>query len=83
MYRYLPDAEIRWADVWLGAVVAGLLLALGQWFLGMYLARSNVTSMFGAAGSLALILTWVYFCGLVFLFGAEFTQVWAHRHRRQ
>jgi membrane protein len=79
LMKYLPDRDIRWRDVLPGAAVTALLFAAAKWGLGMYLAHSDVASAYGAAGSLALILLWVYYNGAVFLFGAEFTQVWTRR----
>jgi membrane protein len=79
MYKFLPDADVRWRDVWLGAVLAGILFAVGKWLLSIYLARSDIASTYGAVGSLALILVWVYYSAMIVLMGAEFTQVWTRR----
>jgi membrane protein len=79
MYKYLPDAEIAWKNVWTGAVLTGLLFMVAKWGLGEYLGRSDVGSTYGAAGALALLLIWIYYSAAIFLFGAEFTQVWARR----
>lgn len=79
MFKYLPDAQIRWRDVWLGALITSVLFGLGKWALGVYLGRSDIADTYGAAGSLALILVWVYYSGVIFLFGAEFTHAWARR----
>jgi membrane protein len=79
MYKFLPDAEIAWRDVWLGAVLTSLLFNLGKFAIGFYLGRSSVGSTFGAAGSLALILIWVYYSAQIFFFGAEITQVYANQ----
>jgi membrane protein len=79
MYKFLPDAEIAWRDVWLGAVLTSLLFNLGKFAIGFYLGRSSVGSTFGAAGSLALILIWVYYSAQIFFFGAEITQVYANK----
>ncbi len=78
MFKFLPDAEIAWRDVWLGAAVTSLLFNLGKFAIGFYLGRSSVGSTFGAAGSLVLILIWVYYSAQIFFFGAEITQVYAN-----
>jgi len=75
LYKVLPDARIRWRDVWAGAAIASLLFAVGKLGLSYYLGRSNVASTFGAAGSLVVLLLWVYYSAQIFLFGAELTQV--------
>ncbi|HEX2208568.1 MAG TPA: YihY/virulence factor BrkB family protein [Longimicrobium sp.] len=79
IYKVLPDAKIAWKDVWVGAVVTALLFTIGKFLLGLYLGRSNPGEAFGAAGSLALLLVWVYYSAMIVLFGAEFTQAWAIR----
>jgi len=79
LLRFLPDAKVAWSDVWLGAIVTTLLFWLGQWALGLYLAWSQPTSAYGAAGSLALVLIWIYYSALIFFLGAEFTHVLAQR----
>ena len=78
MFKFLPDAEIAWRDVWLGAAVTSLLFNLGKFAIGFYLGRSSVSSTFGAAGSLVVILIWVYYSAQIFFFGAEVTQVYAN-----
>ncbi|MCA9169567.1 MAG: YihY/virulence factor BrkB family protein [Planctomycetales bacterium] len=80
IYRILPDAEISWKDVWFGALVTALLFVGGKYFFGLYLASSHATAAYGAAGSLALLLLWLYYSAGVLLLGAEFTQVWSQRH---
>jgi len=79
IYRVLPDRRIDWKDVWLGAAVTSLLFALGQYLIGLYLGKGGGASAFGAAGSLALILLWVYYASQILLFGAQFTYVQAMR----
>jgi membrane protein len=74
MFKYLPDAKIRWNEVWTGAIITALLFVVGKFALGFYLGRKNLGSTYGAAGSLALIMLWIYYSGLIFLYGAEFTQ---------
>ena len=80
VYRILPDAKIAWRDVWVGAGSSGLLLLLGNHMIGWYLAVAGITSVYGAAGSLVIVLLWVYYSSQVVLFGAEFTRVYA-KHR--
>ena len=82
IYKVLPDARIAWKDVWVGAVFTALLFTIGKFGLGFYLGRSNPGEAFGAAGSLALVLVWIYYSSMIVLFGAEFTQVWAIRKGR-
>ena len=77
LYRVVPDAEVAWRDVWLGAIVASLLFSVGKYFIGLYLGFSSTTSAFGAAGSLVAILFWVYYSSQVLLLGAAFTRVHA------
>lgn len=79
IFRFLPDARIAWGDVWTGAVVTALLFTLGRYLIGLYLGRGAVGSAFGAAGSLVVVLLWVYYSSQILLFGAEFTQVYAAR----
>jgi membrane protein len=82
MYRYLPDARIAWRDVGAGAVGSALLFVLGKTVIGLYLGGTNPGSAYGAAGSLAIVLIWVYYTSMVLLFGAEFTELWAERYGR-
>jgi membrane protein len=77
MYKYLPDADIAWSDVFVGAVLTTFLFVVGKNALGIYLGRSSAASAYGAAGSLVLILLWIYYSAQILLFGAEFTQVYA------
>ena len=77
IYRLLPDKPIQWADVWVGASITSLLLEMGKFFIGLYLGKSDVGVAYGTAGSLVVILIWVYYVSQVFLFGAEFTFVYA------
>ena len=79
MFRVLPDAEVAWEDVWVGALFTALLFTVGKSLIGLYLGRSNPGSVFGAAGSFALILIWIYYSAVILLLGAEFTQVRAGR----
>ena len=77
IFKVLPDAEIEWRHVWIGAAVTALLFELGKFGLGFYLGRASTASSFGAAGSVVLLLLWVYYASCILLFGAEFTQVYA------
>jgi len=79
MFKILPDANIAWRDVWIGAFITALLFTLGKFALGFYLGRSGVASSYGAAGSLIVLLLWVYYSSQIVFFGAEFTQVYANR----
>jgi len=80
VYKVLPDVRMAWTDVWVGAAATALLFTIGKSLIGFYLATTSVGSAYGAAGSLVLLLVWVYYSAQVFLFGAEFTEVYA-RHR--
>jgi hypothetical protein len=80
IYKYLPDAEIRWKDVWVGAFFTAILFTIGKQLIGIYLGNSSTTSVYGAAGSLVVILLWVYYSAQILFFGAEFTQVYARRN---
>jgi membrane protein len=77
IYKILPDAQIGWHDVWLGGIVASLLFTIGKWLIGLYIARTSVASVYGAAGSLVVILIWIYYSSQIFLLGAEFTRAYA------
>lgn len=83
IYKVMPDAQIRWRDVWIGAVATAGLFTLGKFLIGLYLARPSVSSVYGAAGSLAILLLWVYYSAHVLFIGAEFTQVYARRYGRR
>lgn len=77
IFKILPDAKVRWRDVWIGAFITALLFALGKWALGLYLGSGTAASAYGAASSLITLLLWVYYSSQILLFGAEFTQVYA------
>jgi membrane protein len=85
IYRTIPDADIQWRDVWIGALVTALLISVGKWGIGLYLGRTAIASAYGAAGSVVLIVLWVYYVSVLLLLGAEFTH--AHtlefRHARR
>ena len=80
MYRFLPDARIAWTDVWVGGVASALLFVVGKSVIGYYLGDTDPGSAYGAAGSLAVVLIWVYYTSMVVLFGAVVTRVWAERY---
>ena len=79
IFKVLPDVELGWEDVWIGAIVTAILFTLGKFLIGLYLGASSIGSSFGAAGALILILVWVYYSTTIFLFGAEFTKVYAEQ----
>ena len=79
IYKILPAVRIAWGDVVIGAVITALLFSVGKWLIGLYLGNSAVASSYGAAGSVILVLVWVYYSAQIFLLGAEFTKVYAHR----
>ncbi|HET6821750.1 MAG TPA: YihY/virulence factor BrkB family protein [Anaerolineales bacterium] len=80
IFKFLPEIKIAWKDVWLGAAVTSALFSLGKFLIGLYLGRSEVGNTFGAAGSLAILLIWIYYSAQILFFGAEFTQVYANRY---
>ena len=80
IFKLMPQARVAWKDVWVGAAVTALLFEIGKVLIGLYLGKSSVTSSFAAAGSLVVLLIWVYYSAQIFLLGAEFTWVYAH-HR--
>jgi membrane protein len=77
IYKIMPRVRIAWGDVWVGAAVTSALFAVGKWAIGLYIGRSSVGSAFGAAGSLVVVMVWVYYSAQIFLLGAEFTRVYA------
>lgn len=83
IFKFLPDAEIRWRDVWVGAVLTSALFVVAKFALGFYFSHSNPGSTYGAAGSVVLIMLWVTYSGLILLFGAEFTRVYSNRYGRR
>lgn len=83
LFRFLPDVRLRWRDVMTGAVVTAILFTIGQQVIGLYLGQSAIASMYGAAGSMMILLLWVYYSCQILLFGAQFTRVWAARHGRK
>jgi membrane protein len=83
IFKILPDVYVRWSDVWIGAAVTAALFAIGKIIIGMYLGRSAFVSAYGAAGSLAVLLVWVYYSAQILFLGAEFTQVYANRYSKR
>ncbi len=81
IYRLLPDVKLTWRDVFLGAIVTSILFGVGKTLIGFYLGRTGAASAYGAAGSLVMLLSWVYYSALVFLLGAEFTRAYTHEAR--
>jgi membrane protein len=82
VYRWLPDAVISWRDVWVGASVTCLFVLGGSFLIGIYLGYASPASIYGAAGSLIVLLLWIYYTTQIFLLGAVFTRAWARRHGR-
>ena len=80
IYKLMPRARIAWRDVWVGAGVTAFLFEIGKFLIGLYLGKTSVASGFGAAGSLVVLLVWVYFAAQIFLLGAEFTWVYSHAY---
>jgi membrane protein len=80
IYKMIPRVHVSWHDVWTGAAVTALLFTIGKFLIGLYLGKSDVTSSFGAAGSLVIMMVWVYYSAQIFLFGAEFTWVYANMY---
>jgi len=80
IYKVLPDVHINWKDVWVGSLVTSLLFSLGKYLIGLYLGSNTLGSTYGAAGSLVILLLWVYYSAQILFLGAEFTQVYANRY---
>ena len=80
LFKWLPDAKVAWRDVWVGGALTAVLFTIGQFAISLYLGQVGLASRYGAAGAVIVLLLWVYYSGLIFLFGAEFTQVFANRH---
>jgi membrane protein len=81
LFRFLPDVRLYWKDVVTGAVVTAVLFLIGQQAIGLYLGQSSWTTSYGAAGSVMILLLWVYYSCQILLYGAEFTRLWAARRR--
>ncbi|HEX3556337.1 MAG TPA: YihY/virulence factor BrkB family protein [Thermoanaerobaculia bacterium] len=80
LFKFLPDVKLVWRDVWIGAVATALLFTVGKFLIGLYLGRASVISSYGAAGSVVVLLLWIYYSSQILFFGAEFTKVYASRH---
>jgi membrane protein len=80
LLKYLPDTRVAWRDVWVGAALTAALFTLGKTLIGLYLGRSGVGSTYGAAGSVVVLIVWVYYAAQIFFFGAELTRAYAQRH---
>jgi membrane protein len=80
LFRLLPDVKVAWRDVWTGAAMTAALFIIGKFLLGFYIGRSAFASAYGAAGSLVIVLLWVFYSAQIFFFGAEFTRAFAQRH---
>jgi membrane protein len=80
IYKVVPNRRIEWHDVLVGAVATSLLFTVGKLLIGLYLGSSTVSTSYGAAGGLIIVLLWVYYSAQIFLFGAEFTKAYAHHH---
>jgi membrane protein len=78
IYKVMPRVQVQWRDVWIGAVFTALLFTLGKSLIGFYIGSSGIVTGFGAAGSLVVVLLWVYYSAQIFLIGAEFTWVYAN-----
>jgi membrane protein len=79
IYRYLPDVKLTWHDVWIGSLMTAALFTIGKQLLALYLGRSGTTSSYGAAGSVIVLLLWVYYSAQIILFGAELTRLYTER----
>lgn len=79
MFKFLPDAKVKWKTVWVGAVVTSILFVIAKFLLGIYFGKSEPGSTYGAAGTIILIMLWVSYAGLILLFGGVFTRIWANR----
>jgi membrane protein len=80
IFKFLPDTAVSWGDVWIGAAITSALFTLGKFLIGLYLGHSGVSSAYGAAGSIVVLMVWVYYAAQIFFFGAELTQAYARRH---
>src|SRR6202007_16948 len=78
IFKFLPDAKIAWSDVWIGAALTSLLFTAGKFVIGFYIGKSVSASAYGAAGSLVVVVAWIYYSALILYFGAEFTRVYAN-----
>ncbi len=80
IYKFMPRVKIEWHDVWRGALVTAFMFTVGKFLISLYIGKAGVSSSFGAAGSLVILLVWVYYSAQIFLLGAEFTWIYSHTH---
>jgi membrane protein len=80
IFKFLPDVKIAWSDVWIGAAATAALFVLGKFLIGLYLAKAAVTSSYGEAGAVILLILWIYYSAQILFLGAEFTQVYANNY---
>jgi membrane protein len=80
IFKFLPDVQLRWKNVWHGALIAAILFSAGRFGLAIYFKYARITTIYGAAGSLLAVLTWIYYSSFSLFFGAEFTKVWTQRY---
>jgi membrane protein len=83
IFKFLPDGRVQWRDAWVGGALTSILFTIGKTALGLYLGKAAPGSAYGAAGSLVVIVLWLYYASLIVLFGAEFTKIWAAAHHRE
>jgi membrane protein len=79
IFKFVPEAKVRWHNVWLGACVTAIFFTIGKTLIGLYLGKSSVGSTYGAAGSVIVVIVWVYYSAQIFFFGAEFTHAYAEQ----
>ena len=83
IFKFVPETKIAWKDVWVGAIATAFLFTIGKSLIGLYLGKAGVGSAYGAAGSVIVVIVWVYYSSMIFFFGAEFTHVLARRQQSQ
>lgn len=83
IFKVLPDAKITWRAVWPGAFATAILFMIGKFLISFYISKSEIGSTYGAAGSLAILLVWIYYSAMILYFGAEFTKAWAVQHHAE
>jgi membrane protein len=83
IFKVLPDAKITWKAVWPGAIATAILFMIGKFLISFYISKSEIGSTYGAAGSLAILLVWIYYSAMILYFGAEFTREWALQHHSE
>lgn len=83
IFKFMPDVRVAWGDVWFGAAITAILFSVGKFLIGLYLGNSSFGSTYGAAGSVIILLAWVFYSAQILFFGAELTQVYAYRYGSQ